>query len=116
MAARRLSSFGPGSKTTETGPAATIQVFVPGPVYGPGLGAMTRVTRGIAARFGSTRAVRWEVDVGAIGSRGVEPAVEVHGDEEPNQGLTHLWHGQRPPRTGRSHAHFPPRSHRLRGN
>src|SRR2546430_14607491 len=30
--------------TTTTGPAPTIHVFVPGPVYGPGFGATTRRT------------------------------------------------------------------------
>ena len=52
IAARWRSSSGPGSITTTTGPASTIQVLVPGPVYGPGFGATTRRTAATTASGG----------------------------------------------------------------
>src|SRR4029077_2710653 len=90
-AARCASSSGPGSMTATTGPASRIQVFVPGPVYGPGFGATTRATR-TANR--SARVVRGQVDVDRVGRARVEPALELGVDDQPHQRLAQLGHGE----------------------
>src|SRR5438067_10715261 len=111
--ARCESSSGPGSMTATTGPASTIHVFVPGPVYGPGLGATTRVT---AATFWSAGAIGGEVDVRSVGPACVQPAVELGVNDEPDQRLAKLGHRQGLPLAGGGHLHLPPAAHGLGGN
>src|SRR5438067_3396153 len=112
-AVRCESSSGPGSMTATTGPASTIQVFVPGPVYGPGLGATTRVTAGTLRSAG---AIRREVDVRSVGPAGVQPAVELGVDDQPDQRFAKLGHRQGLPLAGGGHLHLPPAAHGLGRN
>src|SRR5712691_12332505 len=64
----------------------------------------------------STRGLSGEVDIGAVGPAGVEPAFESRVDDQPDQRLAHLWHGQGPPLANWRHGDFPPRADRLGRN
>src|SRR6266550_4621381 len=109
-AARCRSSSGSGSITATTGPASTIHVLVPGPVYGPGLGATTLETRATdpcrASR--STRAVGGQVQVGPVGAARVEPAVQLGVDDQAHERLSQLRDRERLALAHAGQADFPP--------
>src|SRR5438270_11803078 len=99
MDSRWASSSGPGSITATTGPASTIQVLVPGPVYGPGLGATTRLTRVTGGGSqpvtrSATRRVSGAVDGCPGGRARVDPARDVGGGDQADLPLPHPRPGQ----------------------
>src|SRR5439155_4314635 len=62
----------------------------------------------------STRMVGGQVDVGAVGPARVEPAVQLHVDDQSDQGFPELGHGQRAPGSDHRGPDLPPLAHRLR--
>src|SRR5579872_6687066 len=113
IASRCASSSGPGSITATAVPASTSQVFVPGPVYGPGFGATMRVT---CATSPSAHGVRGQVYVHPARSACVEPPVQVSVHDHAHEGLPHLGHGERLRLAARPELDLPPRPDGLRGN
>src|SRR2546430_1389336 len=62
----------------------------------------------------STRTVGGQVDVGAVGPARVEPAVQLHVDDQADQGFPQLGHGQWAPGSDHRGPDLPPLAHRLR--